>query len=29
MRRQGARSIDCDSPDVQAGWDPTVPLVIE
>jgi hypothetical protein len=29
MRRQGARSIDCDSPDVQAGWDPTVPLVVE
>jgi hypothetical protein len=26
MRRQGARSIDCDSSDVQAGWDPTVPL---
>jgi hypothetical protein len=28
MRRQGARSIDCDSADVQAGWDPTVPLEV-
>jgi hypothetical protein len=29
MRRSGARSIDCSSADVQAGWDPTVALVVE